>query len=176
MLKIDKNLFIQNKHGFTLIEFILYVAILSVVLVGIVTFMLMILHSRVKNQVISEVEQQGVQVMQIITQTIRNAEDINSPSPGSSASSLSIDVVTVVDDLTIFDLNSGVIRIKQGVASEISLTSDKITASGLNFQNIPRAGTADTIKIEFTLTYTNLSGDILYNYSQTFYGSASLRQ
>ena len=51
----------QNK-GFTLIELLLYVSIASTVLLASTVFFHMLLESRVKNQTISEVEQQGLLV------------------------------------------------------------------------------------------------------------------
>ena len=83
-------------------------------------------------------------MMQIITQTARNAEAITSPAIGASASSLTLDVITGASDPTIIDLASGAIRIKEGVGSPISLTNARVTASALNFQNLSRTGTPGT--------------------------------
>ncbi len=162
--------------GFTLIELLLYVAISSVLLLVISAFLSSLLQSRVKNQTIAEVEQQGVQVMQIISQTIRNAKDINSPTQGTSASSLSLDVITGANNPTVFDLSSGVVRIKEGVATAIALTNSRVTASGLSFQNLSRSNTPGTVRISYTLTHLNPSGRNEYDFTKTFIGSATLRQ
>lgn len=165
---------IQNK-GFTLLEVILYIGLLSIILTAIVSFSSMFVESRIKSQAIAEVEQQGLQTMQLITQTIRNAENITSPTTGSSAASLTLDVVTAGDDPTIFDLSGNAIRIKEGVGPNVNLTSARITASNLNFQNLSRASTPGIIRVSFTLTHVNPNGRNEYNYSKTFYASASLR-
>lgn len=161
--------------GFTLVELLLYVSIASVMLLVISVFLSTLLESRIKNQTIAEVEGQGIQVMQMITQTARNAEAITSPALGASASSLTLDVITAGSDPTIFDLASGVIRIKEGAGSAVALTNSRVTASALTFQNFSRTSTPGTIRIMFTLTYVNSSGRNEYTYSKTFYGSASLR-
>ncbi|MBI5222371.1 MAG: prepilin-type N-terminal cleavage/methylation domain-containing protein [Candidatus Magasanikbacteria bacterium] len=163
------------KKGFTLVELLLYASITSVMLLVISVFLSTLLESRVKNQTIAEVEQQGTQVMQLITQTARNAEAITSPATGASASSLTLDVVTVASDPTIFDLSGGVIRIKEGAGTATALTNSRVTASALTFQNLSRTSTPGTIRIMFTLTYVNSSGRNEYTYAKTFYGSASLR-
>lgn len=166
----------KKSAGFTLIELLLYVAISSVMLLAISFFLQTLLESRIKNQTIAEVEQQGLHVMQIIAQTARNAEVISSPAQGASASSLTLDVITVASDPTVFDLSSGSIRITEGVGSPVALTNSRVTASALTFQNLSRASTPGIIRIQFTLTHVNPEGRNEYSFTKTFIGSATLRQ
>ncbi len=164
-----------DKGGFTLVELLLYVGISSTLLLVTSLFLGMMLEARVKNQTISEVEGQGTQVMQIITQTIRNAENITSPSVGVSGVSLTLNVVDTLDDPTIFDLASGAIRIKEGAGANIPLTNSHVTVSALSFQNLSRASTPGIVRVSFTITYVNPEGRKEYDFSKTFHGSASLR-
>ncbi|MBI2645179.1 prepilin-type N-terminal cleavage/methylation domain-containing protein [Candidatus Uhrbacteria bacterium] len=164
------------KKGFTLIELLLYVTISSVLLLVISAFLSSLLQSRVKNQTIAEVEQQGVQVMHIITQTALNAQSITSPTQGMSVSSLTLNVTATTSDPTIFDLSNGAIRIKEGAANAISLTNSRITASALTFQNLSRSATPGTVRIHYTLTHLNPSGRNEYDFTKTFVSSATLRQ
>ncbi|MFZ2192692.1 MAG: prepilin-type N-terminal cleavage/methylation domain-containing protein [Candidatus Moraniibacteriota bacterium] len=163
-----------NKKGFTLIEVLLYITIAGTILSVFSFFLYIMLSMQVKSQVISEVEQQGIQVMQEITQATKDAQGINSPTDGT-ASSLSLDVISSVKDPTIFSLSSGVIRISEGGGIEINLTSGRIVASDFIVNNLSKAGTPGTIRIEFTLTHVNPEGRNEYNYSKKFYGSASIR-
>lgn len=71
----------HDADGFTLIELLLYVSIAAILLLSIMTFIGALLESRVKNTSIAEVEQQGVQVLQQVTQAVRNSETIITPSP-----------------------------------------------------------------------------------------------
>lgn len=140
----------NNHKGFTLIELLLYVSIVGAVILSVSAFLPLLMQSRVKNQTISEVEQQGVQVMQLITQTGRNADSINFT--------------------TAFDLSGGTIR-----QNSIALTNSRVVASNLTFQNLSRTGTPGTIRIQFTLTHINPEGRQEYNFSKTFYGTATIR-
>lgn len=166
----------NNQKGNTLIELLLYIGLAALLLAGISSFFYLILRSRVKSQTVAEVEQQGAQIMQIVTQTIRNAENINSPSAGSSSSSLSLDAAGTGADPTIFDAGSGIARIKEGSGSAVSLNNSRIQISNLDFSNLSRSGTPGNIKVRFTLTHQNPGGRNEYDYSKTFYGTASLRQ
>lgn len=174
-MKIIKNS--KNKSGgFTLIELILYVGIASILLLAISFFLAMLIQSRIKNQTIAEVEQQGLQVMQIITQTARNSEAITSPAPGASASLLTLDVINVANDPTVFNISSNAIRVTEGINSAIALTNSRVNVSNLTFQNLSRANTPGAIRIQFTITHINPEGRNEYSFAKTFIGSATLRQ
>lgn len=166
---------INDKKGFTLIELLLYVGISSTLLLVSSLFMNTLLESRIKNQTIAEVEEQGAFVMNMITQTIRNAESITSPTIGTSANSLNLNVLSAPDDPTVFSISSGAISVTEGGGGSVALTNSKVTASALNFQNFSRAGTPGVIRISFTLTYVNPEGRNEYDFSKTFSSSASLR-
>jgi len=157
------------QKGFTLIELLLYIAIASIIVFTTASMLRFTLESRVKNQTIAEVEQEGAQVMQLITQTVRNATAISSPTIGASGASLSVDT-------TVFDLSGGAIRIKEGAGAAVNLTSSKITVSSLNFQNLSRVSTPNIVRVSFTVTYTNSSGRNEYDFTKSFYGSAGLRK
>ena len=131
-----------KKHiqpGFTLIELLLYVSISASLLLATSIFLSMLLQSRIKNQTVAEVDQQGIQVLQTVTQATRNAEVLTSPAQGASASSLVVDVIPGAADPTVFDLSGGVIRITEGAGAAVGLTNSRITASALSFQNLSRA-------------------------------------
>lgn len=130
----------KKQKGFTLIELLLYVSIVGAIIFSIAGFLSLSMQSRVKNQTIAEVEQQGVQIMQSLTQTIRNASAISIP----------------------YDISD--------------LYNSRVTVSNLTFTNLTRAGTPGNVRIQFTLTHINPSGRNEYDFSKTFYGSASLRK
>lgn len=165
----------KNKKAFTLLEVILYVIVVGIVLFAISLLIGLLFTSRVKNTVIAEVEQQGVQIMDLITQTARNAESITSPGAGSSSGVLILDVVNGANDPTQFDLDSSRVRITEGAGSPTYIINDNVTVSGLTFTNLTRASTPGTIRIEFTITYSSSSLRNEYTYSKTFYGTATLR-
>lgn len=165
----------KKDTGFTLIELLLYISMASIIVFTTASLLRFTLESRVKNQTIATVEQEGVEVLQLISQTIRNGTAINSPTIGTSGTSLSVNVLTGASSPTVFDLSSGAIRIKEGAGVAVNLTSSKVTVSGLNFQNLSGTGTPNTIRVSFTVTYINTSARDEYSATQNFYGSADLR-
>ena len=169
--KINKEV----SRGFTLVELIIYIAIASIMFGAIASFVFVLLESRNKNIVINEIEQQGLFALETITQTVRNAKDINTPALGTDSTSLSIDVVDGSSNPTVFAISNNVINITEGIGSLISLTNSHISATNISFKNLSRTDTPDIIKIQFTLEYNNPAKKAEFNYSKTFYGSSSVR-
>lgn len=166
----------KNQKGFTLIELLLYVLISSSLLLSISIFLFSITNTRFKNRVMAEVEGQGVQVMEIISQNIRNASLINSPSASASSSSLSLNTYTPALNPTLFSLASGVIEMKEGALADVPLTNNQVIASNLSFHNLSYASTPGIIRISFTLSFNNTLGRQEFDYSKDFISSFALRQ
>lgn len=164
------------QKGFTLVEMILYVALCSLLLVSISTLLSSLLSARVRSQAINEVNQQGFQVMHLMTSTIRNGRSIQTPSIGATSSLLSVTVVNSIASPTIFNIASGTLRIQEGSGVSVALTNSRVSASALQFQNVSSASTTEKIvKLTFVLSSNNISGRSEYSFSKTFTGSATLR-
>ncbi|MFA9288628.1 MAG: type II secretion system protein J [Weeksellaceae bacterium] len=168
---------IQNSHksGFTLVEILLYLGISTVIISTASFFIISMLQTQARNRVASQVETQGVQVLQQITQAVRNARQINTPAAGVTATSLSVQTVTPATNPTVFNLNNGILQLTAGAGAATALHSNTVTASNVQFINLSRASTPGSVKMQFTLTYNNPSGRQEYNYSKTFYATASIR-
>ncbi len=163
------------QEGFTLIELIIYIAISSFVLGALFALYGSIYQLRVKNESIAEGEQQGQQIIQIISQTVRNAANINSPTAGTAGSILSLQTYSISTDPTIFTISNGIVSIQEGIGAPMALNSPKVTVSNLVFQNLARSGTHGIVKISFTINYTNGSTKVERNFIRNFYDSAAVR-
>ena len=165
----------KKTKGFTLVETILYISIASILLLTISFFLTNMLQTRSKGVAISEVEGQGMQAMQLMTQTVRNAALLNTPAPGVSSSTLSVNTTSATTSPTVFTLSGGVLQIKEDGVTSIPLTNSKVVASGLSFANFGTASTSGSVRIQFTLTMTNFATSSGFSYTKTFIGSATVR-
>ncbi len=142
---------------------------------GIASFWHLMIASQTRQRVMNEVEQEGLFVMNVITQTIRNADSIVSPSIGNADSMISLDVSDAMLDPVIFDSISGSVKIKEGAGSYIPLTSPQVILSHLEFYNISPTGSPGAVRIEMTLERVNPDNKNEYEYAKTFYATAALR-
>jgi Tfp pilus assembly protein PilW len=166
----------NHRHGFTLVELLLYVSMSGIIILAVSVFLAVLLSARVKNRSVAEVEQQGARSLGLIVQTLRNANVVNSPAVGASASSLSLNTYSGSLNPTVFDLSGGVLRIAEGASAAVALTNSNVAVSGLSFQNLSYASTPGIMRIQFTVSYINNSGSNEYDYSKSFSASAALRQ
>jgi Tfp pilus assembly protein PilW len=166
----------RSQKGFTLVELVLYVSICSILLLTISSFLTFLLGARVRSQTITEVNQQGFQVMSLVTQTIRNGRSVQIPSMGVSSSTLSITTGNALLSPTVFDLSSTTIRIKEGSKNAVPLTNSRVQVSALTFQNISSgSSTEKIIRVSFTIDSVNKGGRSEYVFTKSFSGSATLR-
>jgi Tfp pilus assembly protein PilW len=165
-------------RGLTLVEMILYVAICSALLLSLSSFYIFLLSSRIKSQSITEVEQQGLQIVQVVTQSVRNARSLDTPSVGSSGALLSLTTINGLLNPTTFDVDaSGTFRIKEGSGPYVPLTNSHVTVSSTTFQNVSSVGSTDRVlHYSFTVTSNNPTTRNEYDYTKTFVGSATIRQ
>ncbi|HSW77345.1 MAG TPA: type II secretion system protein [Candidatus Chromulinivoraceae bacterium] len=118
----------KRSSGFTLIELLLYVAIVGGLLLSVSYFFAMAADSRLKNQTISEINQQGAAVMDYITQTIRNSTSISIPTRAGMAANLKLVVPTGTLSPTLFDTTSNTIL---GVSTDGG-TTDNADKNSMN--------------------------------------------
>lgn len=166
----------DDKSGVTLIEMLLYISLSAIMLTIVALFLQLITTSRIKNQVVNEVEQQGLQIMQEINQKIRNAESVNSPTAGNSANSLSLNLYNPQKDPAIYGLSGGDLELTEGGNPVLPLNSNQTVISNLIFTNLTRDNSEDVIRIQFTIEHINPSGRNEYTYIKTFYSTASIRK
>ena len=167
----------RSLRGISLIELLLYITVLSAVLLMLAMFLSFLVSSRIKNQSIADVNQQGLQVMQLVTQTIRNAKTIDFPGIGATSSSLSMTMHDPFLSPTVFESTSGTVTIKEGSSEVIPLTNSHVAVSDLVFQNISSiTSTERVVRISFTVDYKNTSGRNENSFTKSFIGSATLRQ
>jgi len=167
---------LRTRFGFTVLELLLYVTISSSVLLMSVMFMGALLEARVKNEVMAEVEQQGLSAMQTVTASLRNASGVTTPSAGSSGSVLTLATYAPLTNPTVFDVLGGTLRIKEGATSTVPLTNPLVVVSGFEVSNITAPGTPGSARVVFTLTYSSPSQKGAYTYAKTFTGTGTLRQ
>lgn len=162
----------KNSKGISLVETIVYVAIFSIFVIGLAQFSTTLTKTRLHTQGVLEVNDQGSQVIKLITQILRNGSSVNAPTIGNSGSSLSIDTGVSATNPTTFSFSDGTLYITEGAGSPIALTNNKVVVSNLIFSNLSRVSTPNIIKISFTLT----NADGRNPYSVTFDGSGALRK
>lgn len=161
--------------GFTLVETLVYVAIFVMFVGGITTFAVQLQSSRLRAQIMLEVNGQGNSIVRSIGQTIRNAQAINAPTAGTSASSLSVATGNPVTNPTVFSQSGEVLYVTEGAGSPIALSNNNVRLTHLTFTNLSRVSTPGVVQFRFTLQNTASTTRAEEQYAIDFYGTAAIR-
>lgn len=165
----------KNRSGFTLVELLLYIAIVPLLLGAAIGVYYISTQSRIKQQTVSEVQGQGAIIVDVIADAIRTSDAVLSPAPTASSGSLILTMPNAAVSPTVFGVNANIINVTEGVGAPIPLHSDRVNVANLQFTNLNNLAANGSVQFSFELSYVNSSGRNEYDYSQTFYGSGSLR-
>ena len=169
----------DNHDGFTLIETLIYIAVIGGMAISFITFSLSITGSRNKTYVAQEVQANSRFALNIISRTIKTAIGINTSTsvfnldPG--VLSLSMASSSLNPTIISLDQNDGILSVKKGTDDPINITSNKIQVTNLVFSNFTTSGSSN-IGIDLTIAYKNTSNDVYYNYAQDIQTAVSFRK
>ena len=163
------------EKGFTLIESLLYVAIVGGIVTSLVFFGLAISDARSKNYVAQEVQANGRTALQIIASRIRESTNATVANPQT----LSLEMPNPSKNPTVINLDGGgSIQMQEGTTSGVSLVSDEVKVTNLVFTDATGAGGIDrkNIRIDITVEYNAPGGSVAFAYSTNFRTAVSERQ
>lgn len=143
----------QQRRGATLVELLLFLAIMGIVLSVAVPMLFMAAENRLLQQTISLVEQNGTQIIQNIGLKIRNAETILSPASGSTSDVLVLQTGSGSTNPTIIALQSGSLVIIQRAILE-TISSEQVAVEELRIRNVSTSALSQSVAVSFLVTRT----------------------
>ncbi len=176
-----------STRAFTLIELILYIAIMAIVLVSTIGFLWNIIGSSVRVSTSTELVYSARLVLDNMTRSGRGADDVIVASStfgahpgvlvfGYSTGNVTFD--TAAKNITVGGQSVTIrkLRMKTGAAAPIDLTSDKVDVTNFVVKNRTRGTEPKNVKVEVTLAYVNPGGDQARNRSLSFETAVSIRK
>lgn len=166
------------ERGFTFIEAVLYVAIVSIMLTALIPFVWNIVEGGSKSAVQQEVSSNARFISERIKYEIRNSFGVNSPARGVSASSLILceNSGSCGSSPTTMALSSSNITIRDKGASAIQLNSNDVSISGLSFTNNTSADNkTKNVSFNFTIQQKYSGARADFKSSMTVQSSAEVR-
>jgi len=164
----------KNKFGFTIVELLVYVSLLSLIMLVVLSFGQDIIFGKVKNDAILEVNQNTQFVLGKISKIIKEAEAINSPRISKSANFLSLALNDPLRNPTIFYLEGDKVKMQEGINAPMELTSNFVRVTNLNFSNISYIDTHGTVKIDLSIENNNPNNISAYSAQTNFTATVSL--
>lgn len=130
----------MRNSGFTLLETVIYIAILSGMTLFLVLLSYQIFGSNRETRTRLTVVNEARFTMNKIEWALLGVQSINQPASGSSSSTLSINRYGAADNPIVFDLFSGTLRLKRGGDPPIALMGSEVAVSSVSFENVAPSG------------------------------------
>jgi prepilin-type N-terminal cleavage/methylation domain-containing protein len=168
---------LRFKNGFTLIEILLYIAILGILMITISSFLIWSNRSNIKAKVMRETLEDARRAMEIMAREIKEAKSIYTPTTKSDQLSLeTIDYLPADEKTTYIDffLCGSSLCFKKESQDPVSITKDNIEVNQLVFTRIV-SGSSTSIQIELGMNYKNPGNRPEYQATVNLTSTASLR-
>lgn len=161
--------------GFSLFELVLYIALTAVLLTVTSALLGVLLQARIKQRSIAEIDQQGLQVIQLMSSSVQAADSVLEPLPGASTTGLSLVPADAAPGPIVFQVISGVLMMSVAGGEPVPLHNSRVTVANLNVENLGEPGIMDSLHFSFTVSHENEGGRNEYDYARTFYGAVNRR-
>jgi prepilin-type N-terminal cleavage/methylation domain-containing protein len=152
-------------RGFSLLELLIYVVILSIIVVVISNTFVSLSRGHGQSQAKSEVNNAIRFATELLRQDIKNASVVTTPGLGTPSPSLTLTRAGVT---IVYDVSGGILRRKEGAAAPAGVTNSNITVSTPTFTRIENTNTTFgvtnvIIKINMSFSYNSPSPDWSYS-------------
>lgn len=170
-----KNKFI--KKGTTLLEILIYFAIVGIVLLSAMSFSIQIFSTGAVSKNLNELNTNLQFLTEKIISEIQTADSVNANLSvfDNDQGTLALSVQPANDSPTIFDFDNGNITMKEGAGTAIQLNSDLVTVNLLRFSRLTYSKSPDQIVIDITIS-SNDSDVTKFKKSMSAHLSVSLRK
>ena len=169
------------KKGFTLIEVLIYIAVLVVIITAVSAFFLWGIRSNSKTRVMRETLDNSTRAMEVLTREIKEAFSIYTETStfDSNPGQLSLETTKYLptgESTTYIDfyLCNDQLCLKKESQDPVALTSDKVKVTNLVFSRVI-TNEIPSVQVNLTVDYNDLTGQPEYQASVNLTSTISLR-
>lgn len=153
----------KKYHGFTIVEILLYM-ILATIIMGVLTSMLVTTQQQgARARTVTTVQRELDTITNTIAAYIRQADNVTTPAPGGSSTSLSLDLAGTSHTFTVA---GGEVTHQVGTSTPQRLSNLRVVATNF-LVTATSVGSNNTVSINLTLAHINPDNDFNYDYNDT---------
>jgi len=140
----------QKNKGFTLIETLLYIALLAMVIIFLIGFFQKTVFLKGKiNERLDNLDNAQYALDRMVWYA-QNSIEVNEPKTGETTNRLSVNSLVAEKNPVIFFVEDNILKVQFGNDSPINLTNNRIEVEELDFINYGFANQPGIIKINLT--------------------------
>ncbi len=163
-------------EGFTLVEFLVYVAVVAAVLSVVTVLSVDLFRGRAKSSSLEVVNQNARLALERVTGAVRNANSVDPSSLGCdhAAGCLSLHMPGAAVNPTVFALASGTLTLAEGAGAPVRLTSPEIEVTSLVFTHLTQPG-SEGVQMQLGLRRVNPGGASEFDAQRSYVVAAIVR-
>lgn len=167
----------HTRFGFTLLELLIYLALLSVALTVVITLVTSLIQSEARGSVRHAVDASASGVLTQMTEAARAATGINTANSlfAIPLGRLSLAMRDASRSPAVFSVNNGRLEVTEGSGSPVALTSDAVQVVGFQLTRLNPAGAKEGVRIELTVNFRDPGNDPRFQFSHTYVTGLVLR-
>lgn len=179
-VRLRKTLLRHKQKGFTLVELLIYVAIVSTVVVGMIYMSIDLGKIWRKNYIGQESQANSRMVMAQISRLIRSATGVTVASsvfdtdPGRLV--LTMSTASLNPTVISLDQDNGRVQVTQGAGAPVYITTNDVQVTNLQFRNLTSTSPRENIQVLLTVLSSQGGGDPYFTYTQSLETAVSVRQ
>lgn len=165
----------KNIRGFTLLELLLYMAVLAALMLTISVLFSTLLQAKMKMRVMREVDEQGALALIQLSAWVRDADSVGAPATGEQSSELFLTQTyptSVSREITPVNGQLGVV-IDGG--DWTPLTNTQVVVDSFTVTEVSSGSSTPAIRIDLSLEGAPTSSRNEYVYARQFTTTASIR-
>ncbi|XOU94295.1 MAG: PilW family protein [Candidatus Kerfeldbacteria bacterium] len=167
---------IKQQQGITMIETLVYLALVSGILLAATSFAWNIINNRTKAFSIQEVEQNGRFITQKIAGVIKEANAITFPLVGNTASNLDLEMNDGGTQTISINLNGDDLEWQEDAGPTVLLNSNQVRITSMDFVNMSSTNNrTQNIKLVMIIEHVNPAGRTEYEFTEDFETTIELR-
>lgn len=170
------------RKGFTLTEVLVYIAVLAIIITAVSSFLLWQITSGAKSRAIRETQYNAQRALSIMTQEIREAKSIYTPTSVFDVNPGQLSLATAKyalagEDTSYIDffICGTQLCLKKESQNPVAITSGTVRISNLVFSQIATTSTAPSIQINLRVDYMATSTRPEYQASFAATSTVSIR-
>lgn len=143
----------RSREGFTLIEILIYIGLITVITGSFIASSYQIIDSKGRVQGQLELTENKKFLVEKLKWVLASNQAINSPTSGNSGASLSVNKLNYGSNPLVVDLSANQIRLTLGAGQPVPITNSQVSISSLTFTNQNLSGRS-VIRIQATMQNT----------------------
>jgi type II secretory pathway pseudopilin PulG len=144
--------FRTQRPGTSLVELLMFLGFFAICASVVVSFLAFSSEQRVRQRAVLDTEQEGAQLLQMLTRRIRSAEAILYPPQSSTGSALVLQLSDETMNPTVMATESGALKVAEH-NSVRTLSTQKLAISHMEFYNTSSSARRQSVTITFDAEY-----------------------